>query len=255
MGGVMDSVVDALSPEGRTRVRALLMKRWALPGEHPLAALHGAGLGGYRLVVLLGPKSSVGSQTFQLLLTDGAGRPADPSPALGLFNRGPYPAFNWIELTRYDSKPAIGGQAIDLVAEGLDLRFFEMLSALVPAGGHMMVEYDSPGQRATERMLTLGYPPPVTPLGLLLFQVGCRSYKNWHISEGWREGPRKLQGFKPWNEEIAREKTDSLRAEVSTYLRARRMEEHSVWDAVGRQNAEAILRVLSAERALGTKNP
>jgi hypothetical protein len=82
----------------------------------------------------------------------------------------------------------------------------------------MMVEYDSPSRRDTERMLTVGYPPAVTPLGFLLFQLGCRSYKNWHISEGWREGPRKLQGFKPWNEEIAREKSALLLAEVRAFL-------------------------------------
>jgi hypothetical protein len=238
----MDPVAQ-LGPEARRRIEALTAKRWALPGEHPLAALHGAALGDCLTLLLLGPKSSVGSQSFQLLLADGERRLGEHSLAFGLFNRGPYPAFNWIELTRYDSVLAYDGAELDLVAQGLDLPFFEMLSALVPAGGHLMVEYDSPSQRPTERMLTLGYPPPGTPLGFLLFRVGCRSYKNWHISEGWREGPRKLQGFKPWNEEIAREKTQSLEDELSSFL-ARRHGISSEWDDLGRSNADAILQAI-----------
>jgi hypothetical protein len=243
----MDSLVETLGVEARARIESLLAKRWALPGEHPLAALHGAGLDGYRLVVLLGPKSSVGSQSFQLLLADAEGCLAAPALALGLFNRGPYPAFNWIELTRYDSTVTFDRSEVDLVAGGLDLSFFEMLSALVPAGGHLMVEYDSPNQRPTERMLTLGYPPAVTPLGFLLFRVGCRSYKNWHISEGWREGPRKLQGFKPWNEEIAREKTEALRQELTAFRSRRLTGETPDWDGIAEGNAAAILATLSRE--------
>ncbi len=51
-----------------------------------------------------------------------------------------------------------------------------------------------------------------------MFQVGCRSYRDWYIPEGGREGPRKLQGFKPWNDEIAREKTQALRKRLSDFV-------------------------------------
>jgi hypothetical protein len=240
----MDSVIAALRTEAQGRIESLTAKRWNLPGDHPLAALHGAALDGHQLLVLLGPKSSVGSQSFQLLIADTAGRLAEPPLAFGLFNRGPYPAFNWIELTRYDAVLSFDGTALDLVSAALDLTFFELLSALVPAGGHIMVEYDSPTQRRTERMLTLGYPPAVTPLGFLLFQVGCRSYKNWHISEGWREGPRKIQGFKPWNKEIEREKTEYLRVEVSAVTAAAGTHSESEWAPLAVRNAESILETL-----------
>jgi hypothetical protein len=238
------SVIDALRPESRARIDALLAKRWSLPGEHPLARMHGAPLGEYRLLVLLGPKNNVGSRYFQLFLADEQGRLAQEALALGLHNSGRYPAFNWVELTRYESIQRFDGDALDLAECGLDLPLFEMLSNLVPPGGHIMVEYDSPGQRASERVLTLGYPQAASPLGYLMFQSGCRSYRDWYISEGGREGPRKLQGFKPWNDEIAREKTDKLRLQLADCLSRSEAAQHGEWGDLARRNARSVLDAL-----------
>ena len=66
--------MDSLEPEARARIEALLSKHWSLPGEHPLARLHGAALGDYRLLALLGPKNNVGSRYYQLWLADSDGR-------------------------------------------------------------------------------------------------------------------------------------------------------------------------------------
>ena len=207
-----------LDDPARARIDALLSKNWALPGEHPLSHLHDRELGAYRLIVLLGPRNHVGSQYFQIFLTDENGALADEELALGLYNAGPFPAFNWVELTRYNSQLELEGHSVDLTADGLDLQLFRLLSNLVPAGGHMMVEYDSPAQQPSERALTRGYPAAASPIGYLMFQVGCRSYRDWYIPEGGREGPRKLQGFKPWNAEIAREKTAALRTRLRDFL-------------------------------------
>lgn len=242
----MDPVTERLSAPARARIEAL-GPRWALPGDHPLSALHGARLGPYTLVVLLGPKSNVGSRTFQLLAADASGAVSEEPVALGLHNQGPYPAYNWIEITSYDPQPHIGTEQHDLRAEDLELPFFELVSALVPPGGHIMVEYDSPAQRPTERVLTLGYPEAASPTGYLLFLAGCRSYKNWHISEGWKEGPRKLQGFKPWNEDIAAEKTRNLLAQLNALLDLPPNARHGEWDAIARSNAEAIRLALQPE--------
>ena len=60
-----------------------------------------------------------------------------------------------------------------------------------------MIEYDSTARRNTARALALKVPPIITPLGSMMFSVGCGvAFKDWYISEGGREGPRKLQGFK-----------------------------------------------------------
>ena len=242
----MDPVIASLSPSAHDQI-ARSAKHWAPPGKHPLGALHGAGVGPYRLVTLLGPRSSVGSQSFQLLLADSAGDLSDIPLAIGLFNQGPYPAFNWIELTRYDSTLALGASQVDLGAEGLEPKFFAALSRLVPPGGHIMVEYDSPGQRPTAWTLTLGYPEVCSPTGYLMFQVGCRSFKNWHISEGGREGPRKLQGFKPWNDEIRRDKTDRLREDLHRLQSLGPNPQHGEWGEIARTNAAAILVALATE--------
>ena len=92
-------------------------------------------------------------------------------------------------------------------------------------------------------MLPLGSPPVVTPLGYRLFQAGVRSYRDWYISEGGREGPRKLQGFKPLNEEIAREKTAALLAEVQAVLAS--PQGHEEWGDIARRNAAAVVQALN----------
>ena len=130
------------------------------------------------MFVVLGPKNHVGSQYFQAFLANTNGALTDEPLALGLYNSGPFPAFNWVELTRYNSRLEFAGRSVDLTAEGLDLELFRLLSDLVPAGGHMMVEYDSPAQQPSEQALTRGYPAAASPIGYLMFQVGCRSYRD-----------------------------------------------------------------------------
>jgi hypothetical protein len=231
----------ALPPDSRARIEALIGRKWSLPGDHPVAALDGVALGNYRTVALLGPKNAVGSRYFQLFLADGKGRLAGGALALGLYNSGPYPAFNWIEMTQYDERPSFDGAGVSLWDTGLDTLLFAALSGLVPDGGHMMVEYDSPSHRATERILTLRYPVAASPIGFRMFEAGARSYRDWYISEGGREGPRKLQGFKPWNDEIAREKTAALRAELEALLAASENENHGEWGRLARALARRVL--------------
>jgi len=250
-----DAVLATLAPEARARVEALLVKHWSLPGDHALGRLQGAVLGEYRLIALLGPKNNVGSRYFQLILADGEGRLSHsagsgeaPDPlALGMHNTGPYPAFNWIEMTQYREVLRIGGETLDLPATRLDRALFELLAQFVPAGGHMMVEYDSPTHRATARMLTLGLPPVCSPIGYLMFGTGCRSYRDWYISEGGREGPRKLQGFMPLNDEIRREKTGKLGEELSAFLSRSDGEPSDEWREVARRTARDVLAALSEE--------
>jgi hypothetical protein len=240
----MTSVLDGIREEDRPRLERLLRKGWSVPGEHPLRWLDGQRIGGYSLLALVGPKNLVGSRYFHLFLADERGRLAGQPLALGLFNSGPFPAYNWLELIRYESILTLDGQTLDLAAEGLDLPLFQMLSKLAPAGGHLMVEYDSPGQHATERVLTLGHPPGTSPLGYLMFRAGCRSYRDWYISEGGREGPRKLQGFKPLNPEHARERSGQLREELTRFLAEGSGGRMDKWRELARGNAARVLAEL-----------
>jgi len=86
----------------------------------------------------------------------------------------------------------------------------------LPPGGHLMVEYDSP-QRAETPGRSRAVPAIATPLGELLFSIGCGArFKDWQIAEGGTEGPRKLQAYKPPSGEIAQR----WRREASADLRA-----------------------------------
>ena len=244
-----------LAETDQPRLERLLARTWALAEEaqHPLGQLQALPLGPYRLLALLGPKNNVGSRYFQLFLVDPDGRLSEQPVAFGLHNSGPYPGYNWLEVVRYEPAPAIGGDAADLRAAGLEEALFRALSGLVPAGGHLMVEYDSSAQRESERILTLDYPPVTSPLGYLLFRVGCRSFRDWYISEGGREGPRKLQGYKPLTQALAKERTAALRRQVEKLLARPEAARHEEHGRTARRLAAAVLREL--EQGIGEQAP
>ncbi len=235
-----------IQPQDRARIEDLLSRKWSLPGEHSVSALDGLTLGDFRTVAILGPKNAVGSRYYQLFLADSAGRLADGPLALGLHNSGIYPGFNWIEMSQYEERPRFGETELSLWDSGLDKPLFAALSGLVPAGGHLMVEYDSPGHRATERILTLRYPAAASPIGFRMFATGVRSYRDWYISEGGREGPRKLQGFKPLNADIRAEKTAALRTELETMLASPANDGHGEWGRLARNLGRRVLGDLPA---------
>jgi hypothetical protein len=88
--------------------------------------------------------------------------------------------------------------------KGLDEGIFALLGEHVPPGGHLMfayeVSYESPFHRDTQEALMKGFPPIITTQGKLLFRAGFRLVKDWYLSEGGHEGPRKLWGEKPIND-------------------------------------------------------
>jgi hypothetical protein len=241
----------------RQRVAVLLERGWSLPAreDHPLGRLQGRGLGPARLLVLLGPKNAVGAVYFQAFLRLTDGRLSSEPLLLGLHNSGRYPAYNWIDVIRYEAGATFeGSERLDLAARGLDRRLFRLLGQLIPPGGHLMVEYESEGQRLTQRMLTLGVPPVATPLGYLLFLSGCgASFRDWYISEGGREGPRKLQGFKPLDAEDARRKGHSMAKELRQFLARTPSREDRQWEGLARRLARRVLRRLGRLDGLGNR--
>ena len=113
-----------------------------------------------------------------------------------------------------------------------------------------MLEYESAHARSTERMLSLGLPPVATPLGYLMFLAGCgASFRDWYISEGGREGPRRLQGFKPLDEASAVSKAAAMTAELRTLLALSPRREQREWEAPARRLARRVLRRLDDHRA------
>lgn len=242
---LMTRLLGSLSPAARAHVEDLLGGKWATPEAHRLATLDGLRLGGAHVLCLLGPKNSVGARYFQLLAADSEGGLSAQPLALGLHNTGPFPAFNWVELIQYQEVLRFESGELRLWETGDAFTLFSVLAKLAPPGGHMMVEYDSPTHRETERILTLRYPPVTSPIGYLMFQTGIRSYRDWYISEGGREGPRKLQGFQPLNEDVEREKTAVLVSEVRAMLETPPNDAHGEWGRTARELGRKVLDQLA----------
>jgi hypothetical protein len=190
----------------------------AVPDAGP-ATWDGASVGeDVTLEVWVGPKNSVGARYFRAYLVSDLGRTAEPV-VFGMQNSGPYPGYNWVEVIDYDHVlPLPDGREVE-VPDGIERRIFEVLATLVPAGGHLMAEYDSPGRHMTALALAARVPPLATPLGATMAAAGCGdAFKDWYISEGGREGPRKLQGFRALNEDHARTRGLEMLAALEAFL-------------------------------------
>jgi hypothetical protein len=174
-------------------------RRWTpAPDDHPLAALDGASVEGATLRVLLGRRSRFGAQYFAVLLESPAGILSREAVLSGLHNQGPLPSYNWIEVAETNQRlTLLDGSTFDM-GEGQPERLLGLIAALIPPGGHLMVEYDSAQRASTARALAKNVPPIATPLGELLFRLGLGpKFKDWQIAEGGSEGPRKLQAYRP----------------------------------------------------------
>jgi hypothetical protein len=105
-----------------------------------------------------------------------------------------------------------------------DVTLFKILGALIPNGGSLMVSYslfanESVIHKETKLSLDRGYPPVVSPLGYLLFTAGCGfSFKDWYYAEGGREGPEKLQGYKPANPKVERQQSKRILLSLQSFM-------------------------------------
>ena len=199
-------------------IDSLLEKKWTLANsqQHLLGSLQGKALGSYKLVVLLGPKNKFGASYFQVFVQNASGEVSHQPVVISLHNQGKYPSYNWIEIISFSSPLGFASGKLD---DELTQQLFQYLADLLPPGGHIMVEYDSPDQQDTARSLALGIPPAATPLGYMLFSVGCGAgFKDWYFAEGAIEGPRKLQGYKALNSQQAQIKTREIVQELNAFL-------------------------------------
>ncbi len=212
---------------------------------HPLVALDGQPIDSGRLTVVLGPTSRFGARYFAVLLAASDGRVSREPVLTGLDHRGPLPSYNWTEVAETKERVTLpDGNETDVGAEGIE-RLFRLLFDALPAGGHLMVEYDSPARSETARALAQGVPPIATALGELLFRIGFGAhFKDWQIAEGGSEGPRKLQAYKPPSPAESRRWRDKVAAELEAFLSAPSRSSPAVQAA--RRRAEALLPALQS---------
>jgi hypothetical protein len=79
----------------------------------------------------------------------------------------------------------------------------------------------------------------------MMFAAGCIAFTDWYISEGGREGPRKLQGFMAVNDRHVQQRSREMLLDLEVFMeRSRDLE----WDlqAATRPLAEAAITVLRA---------
>ena len=217
--------------------------------NHLLQQLEGRLLGEYRLhLQRLKPLRLSGWRGFSLALKDRKGTLAQPPAVEGIYSAGGKDGVRpWMDISVTDVVAFGSGNRLALREAGLMHELFQSLSQLIPPGGHMMVSYEDtdPLHRETDRALSAGVPPVLTPLGFLIFMSGFRLVKNWYLSEGGHEGPRKLWGEKPpdgawsevWDEDTARQL-------VSFFKEWRDPSKDQVWIEKWRKTARTIFATL-----------
>lgn len=157
---------------------------------------------------------------FALTVRDENGQPARTLLMTGIISGGGRGVMPWFEARIDPWLELADGERLDGRAMGLEAGLISLIGTLVPAGGHLMIEYESPGQSETHRELLLRVPPAATHLGALMFAAGFRGhFKDWYISEGGHEGPRKLQANKSPNAAAAAEALRSNVEELKQFLK------------------------------------
>jgi hypothetical protein len=226
--------------------------------DHPLQVLEGRLLGEYRLhLQQLKPLRLSGWRGFILALKEHEGTSAQPAVVEGIYSAGGKDGVRpWMDIAVTDVVEFGPGRRLDLRESGLMPNLFQFLSELIPPGGHLMVSYEDtdPLHRETDRALSVGVPPVLTPLGFLLFMSGFRLVKNWYLSEGGHEGPRKLWGEKPpdnawsvvWDEDTARQLVSFFRGWRET---SRDRAKNRVWIEGWRKTARTIFSTLEIRDA------
>ena len=233
------------SPASHTLARGLVWRPVADLDGHPLHAIDGVVVGnGVSLVFEVGPKNKVGSDYFRAFLDSALlGVTAEPV-IFGLINRGPFPGYNWVEVSASSDLVAVRDGETVQVPEGIQLRIVGALGSIVPAGGHLMMEYDSAHRAVTARALAANVPPVATPLGAMMFAAGCGlAFTDWYISEGGREGPRKLQGVRAYDAEHEQRRSLEMLASLEAFMARSKDVDWDVQMAV-RPLAEATILVL-----------
>ena len=212
--------------------------------DHPLAAIDGVEFAGGRLKVLFGRTSRFGARYFALLFVGNDGAMSREPLLSGLHNSGPLPSYNWIEVAETNSRIALSnGETLEIAPESAEA-LLRLLFDVIPLGGHLMVEYDSPQRSETAHALTRGVPALASPLGELLFRIGCGAhFKDWQIAEGGSEGPRKLQAYKPPSDEVAARWRREAALELQRFLDG--PPPTSATLRAARERASALLPLLS----------
>ena len=198
-----------------------------------------------RLELWLGARSAVGAQYFRCYLLSALGRTVEPV-VFGLQSSGRWPGAHWVQVIQYREQVRLeDGQAVE-VPYGMEQGIFARFASEVPAGGSLLAEYESDARSVTAQALASKVPPLATPLGALLYSVGCGdAFRDCYTPEGGREGPRMLQGFRAIDDAQRKQRGLEMLAELSAFM-ARSADLDWGLQAQTRPIAQAAIEALTA---------
>ena len=205
--------------------------------------------GGYRILLEFREGRYLEQKLFRIWLVDDDGCSSKDPVFEGIYSSGrPSQGIKgWID-GDYHEEAELEGREVILPLKGLDRALFKQLGRMIPEGGSLMVSYamfsgEGKVHRETRMGLDRGIPPVTTPLGSLLFEAGCGLHvRDWYIPEGGREGPPKLQGHNPIDEEEARRWRERLRGELELFLET----EKGLGDEVREEARSKATRILKS---------
>jgi len=212
---------------------------------HPLSSLayHEIAKGVW-LIAEHGRRARGGVGQFRLLLKSSEFGTTISPVVTGHYDLSNVHQPNWIEITRFIAHlPLTDGRYIDLEEE-ITLEVIKALGSVIPPGGSLVVEYESPIHSTTELALSAGVPPVASPLGGMLFAAGCGSaFRDRASASGGQAGRRRLQGFRTSNTTSSREEANAMLIELEEFIeRSKELDWHV--QAQSRPIAEATISAL-----------
>lgn len=142
-----------------------------------------------------------------------------------------------------------GDKKFSLHHKNIQHQLFLYLSELNPPGGHLMLSYEGEQKvhEETRKSLNIGIPPVATSLGYLLFKAGFQYIKDWYLSEGGFEGPRKLWGEKAPDEEWVQIFQTRTGQQLKQFMEKKYSLEVKNLTRTARQRAEEILEMIKKD--------
>lgn len=143
---------------------------------------------------------------------------------IALYSQGVKPFIkNWIDMDYCPLAILKNNSVIDLHKTKIEKKLFSLLGNIIQANGSMMISYELLSgeheiHKKTRQMLKKSIPEILTPIGQLLLTAKCyASIKDWYIPEGGREGHKKLQGWKPLNNKIKKQRINTILTQIKEF--------------------------------------
>jgi hypothetical protein len=192
-----------------------------------------------------------GWKGFRLYVRDSRGMLSSSPVIKGIYSvGGKYGVKPWMDLEYYEELEFLEEKettnSLILSSNRLDRKLFMNLGNIIPPGGHLMVSYD--GEQIihsnTAKSLSIGIPPAATPLGFLIFHGGFELIKDWYLSEGGHEGPRKLWGEKAPDHTWAKTFYEKAAQQLHQFLEAENNLAHKELQEPAIKRSKEILEII-----------